>query len=65
MPLPDNGIYSSLLHDDKNTKPPFISHVETIIGYGKYLILEGKYPHIGFGIDMLADGNIHNMAHFK
>ena len=29
--------------------------------YGKYCILEGKYPHIGLHIGLLADGNIHNI----
>ena len=31
--------------------------------YGKYHIhvLEGIYPHIGLHIDLLVDGNIHNI----
>ena len=32
-----------------------------MIEYGKYHILEGIYPHIGLYIDLLADGNIHNI----
>ena len=32
-----------------------------MIEYGKYHILEGIYPHIGLHIDLLADGNIHNI----
>ena len=32
-----------------------------MIEYGKYHILEGIYPHIGFHIGLLADGNIHNI----
>ena len=32
-----------------------------MIEYGKYHILEGIYPHIGLNIDLLADGNIHNI----
>ena len=32
-----------------------------MIEYGKYHILEGIYPHIGFHISLLADGNIHNI----
>ena len=32
-----------------------------MIDYGKYHILEGIYPHIGLHIDLLADGNIHNI----
>ena len=32
-----------------------------MIGYGKYHILEGIYPHIGLRIGLLVDGNIHNI----
>ena len=32
-----------------------------MIENGKYHILEGIYPHIGLHIDLLADGNIHNI----
>ena len=32
-----------------------------MIEYGKYLTLEGIYPHIGLHIGLLADGNIHNI----
>ena len=32
-----------------------------MIENGKYLILEGIYPHIGLQIGLLADGNIHNI----
>ena len=32
-----------------------------MIEYGKYHMLEGKYPHIGLHISLLADGNIHNI----
>ena len=32
-----------------------------MIEYGKYLILEGIYPHIGLHISLLADGNTHNI----
>ena len=32
-----------------------------MIGISKYLMLEGKYPHIGLHIGLLADGNIHNI----
>ena len=32
-----------------------------MIECGKYLILEGIYPHIVLHIDLLADGNIHNI----
>ena len=32
-----------------------------MIEYGKYLILEGMYSHIGLHIGLLADGNIHNI----
>ena len=32
-----------------------------MIEYGKYHILEGIYTHIGLYIDLLADGNIHNI----
>ena len=32
-----------------------------MIEYGKYHILEEKYPHIGIHTGLLADGNIHNI----
>ena len=32
-----------------------------MIKYGKYHILEGRYPHIGLHIGLLADDNIHNI----
>ena len=32
-----------------------------MIEYGKYHILEGKYPYIGLHIGLLADRNIHNI----
>ena len=32
-----------------------------MIGYCKYHILEGIYPHIGLHISQLVDGNIHNI----
>ena len=49
----------------KTRRPSLLSenirHIETMIEYGKYLILEGIYPHIGFHISLLEDGNIHNI----
>ena len=49
----------------KTQRPSLLSlnirRVENMIEYGNYHILEGIYPHIGLHIDLLADGNIHNI----
>ena len=49
----------------KTQRPSLLSSnircFEIMIEYGKYHILEGIYPHIGLYIDLLADGNIHNI----